>query len=596
MGKTAIAWMVGLAQLASGWEVIACDIPEQIFERHDNSIRQVFIADDAFGRTEYDVSRGRRWEGDLDRILRLIDAKHWLIWTSRKHILERALRSLDLQGRAVNFPKPAEVLVEASQLSIEEKALILYRHARAHKLERKAKDVVKTYAKAIIDEATFTPERIRRFVQETLPGLPPLAKTTDSLLDLQSAVQRKKLILDSIRYPTTRMRRSFQGLPPSDKWLLISLLEAGSRCTTECLCSLYQLHCPVEFRAPVEAMIEDLTESFIIVAEERYWVFGGKALEERTRPVIDWIHPSYRDVVIEELSAATPLRERFLHTMTLPGLKLAISDSGGTTGQRYIPLMVDTNDWEILAKRSIGIAVSSEPAVAIDVLDALRSAYEAGGDESVRATLAGICRGVCCACTERWDQYGVVLTFKQIRAFTAATLLCSSLPRIPRLDESLEAATRALEQKANSDDYFVCDDEVLPDWVGMIAAIKESEPRVLSRHSFPFAPRYQELVKIVNSRLDDETRGNELGLTARDEMESHAASLRILAGSLAYLAKLAGDQEVATASTRTAATLDQRAEKWEGRAAECQDSEHEKESYELKRYQGFDVAGLFADL
>jgi hypothetical protein len=78
MGKTAIAWMVGLAQLASGWEVIACDVPGQVFERYDNSVRQVFIADDAFGRTEYDVSRGRRWEGDLDRILRLIDAKHWL--------------------------------------------------------------------------------------------------------------------------------------------------------------------------------------------------------------------------------------------------------------------------------------------------------------------------------------------------------------------------------------------------------------------------------------------------------------------------------------------------------------------------------------
>ncbi len=121
MGKTAIAWMVGLAQLAGGWEVIACDIPEQIFERHNSSIRQVFIADDAFGRTEYEVSRGRRWEGDLDRILRLIDAKHWLIWTSRKHILERALQSLDLQGKAADFPKPAEVLVDASQLSIEEK-------------------------------------------------------------------------------------------------------------------------------------------------------------------------------------------------------------------------------------------------------------------------------------------------------------------------------------------------------------------------------------------------------------------------------------------------------------------------------------------
>ncbi len=168
---------------------------------------------------------------------------------------------------------------------------------------------------------------------------------------------------------------------------------------------------------------------------------------------------------------------------------------------------------------------------------------------------------------------------------------------MPRLDESWEAATRALEQKANSDDWFAWDDdEVLQDWVGTIAAIKESEPRVLSRHSFPFAPRYQELVKVVNSRLDDETRGNELGLTARDEMESHAASLRGFAGSLTHLAELTGDEEVATVSVRTAATLDQRAEKWERRAAECEDSGHEENTYEPDRYQGFDVAALFVDL
>ncbi len=73
--------------------------------------------------------------------------------------------------------------------------------------------------------------------------------------------------------------------------------------------------------------------------------------------------------------------------MTLPGLKLAISGSGGTTGQRCMPLMVDTNDWEILAKRSIAMATLSEPEIAIDLLDALRSAHEAGLNESVRATL-----------------------------------------------------------------------------------------------------------------------------------------------------------------------------------------------------------------
>ena len=37
---------------------------------------QVFIADDAFGSTEYQPDAAERWAVDLDRILRALDANH----------------------------------------------------------------------------------------------------------------------------------------------------------------------------------------------------------------------------------------------------------------------------------------------------------------------------------------------------------------------------------------------------------------------------------------------------------------------------------------------------------------------------------------
>src|SRR5262249_22121926 len=53
MGKTAIARMLGLALLSDGWEVHECTRPEQVWERLDPQRRQLFIADDAYGSTEY---------------------------------------------------------------------------------------------------------------------------------------------------------------------------------------------------------------------------------------------------------------------------------------------------------------------------------------------------------------------------------------------------------------------------------------------------------------------------------------------------------------------------------------------------------------
>ncbi len=112
-GKSAIAWMIALTQIASAWEAIVCDTPEDFFRALRADASQIFIADDAFGRTEYDPARGAKWEAQLHRVFSRLGNAHWLVWTSRKHILERARRRMDLQGVASGFPQPGEVLVDA---------------------------------------------------------------------------------------------------------------------------------------------------------------------------------------------------------------------------------------------------------------------------------------------------------------------------------------------------------------------------------------------------------------------------------------------------------------------------------------------------
>jgi len=218
-------------------ETIVCRTPDVFFQTINSNQPQVFIADDAFGRTEYDPTRTSRWEADLDLVLHRLDRRHWLIWTSRKHILERACEKMDAQGKARSFPDPGAVLVDVSQLSVEERALILFRHARSAALEQEAKKLVRGHAAEIIQDPEFTPERIRRFVHE---GLPSIVSEINS--EKITTAQVNLAIKEALRNPTKQMRVTFEKLPSAYKWFLVALLEApeveaqacyGSRATSK---------------------------------------------------------------------------------------------------------------------------------------------------------------------------------------------------------------------------------------------------------------------------------------------------------------------------------------------------------------------------
>src|SRR5205085_2043381 len=82
VGKTTIARIIGLAKLGSGWECYECRHPDDVLKLRGENPR-IFIADDAFGTTEYRPDVAQEWAADLDNILRILDQRHWLIWTSR---------------------------------------------------------------------------------------------------------------------------------------------------------------------------------------------------------------------------------------------------------------------------------------------------------------------------------------------------------------------------------------------------------------------------------------------------------------------------------------------------------------------------------
>ena len=415
VGKSAIAWMIGLSRVGDGWEAVYCREPGEFFQMYDPSRRQVFIADDAFGHTEYDPTRASKWEPEIELVLHGLDSNHWFIWTSRRQILERAISRMDLTGRARSFPKPGAFLVNVRSLSVEERALMLFRHARAANLESDGKKLVRRHAALIIKNADLTPERVRRFVSEGLPTLVAMARLGTIS---KWAISRK--IEEAIRDPTKQMRLTFRGLPAGLKWYLISMLDATD------LEETYVSYCPVEKRMPFEEATRQLEEAFIHLRTSIRGPREGKYI-----PTADWIHPSYRDLVIDELAADPGLRMQFLKKASLEGVKLAVSDTGGRDGLRRLPLMVSAESWEILEERALAIVRDLDKDR--DLLEIFSSAARESNSTDLRRRWERLITEVCCAIKVKWDGAAKRLEVADLAAFRAARSAISSDLEFPCL-------------------------------------------------------------------------------------------------------------------------------------------------------------------
>ena len=251
MGKTAIARAIALAQLTDRWEAHECVRPEEIWHAFDPDRRQVFVADDAFGSTEYRADAGERWASEMERILRVLDDRHWLIWTSRPAPLKAGLGRIHRERGAERFPAPGEVLVDASALDVAEKTLILFRHAKAAELSHELRLWLERAGAEIVDEPHFTPERIRRLIAR-------LKDLTEPEMTVSGLMRRE------LADPTEAMATSFHTLEAEHKDLLVAMLDAppGPVPERELVDALRRHHDGALRRPPVE-LVDRLRDHFL---------------------------------------------------------------------------------------------------------------------------------------------------------------------------------------------------------------------------------------------------------------------------------------------------------------------------------------------
>lgn len=472
VGKSAIAWMVALSQSSIGWEAIYSRTPDDFFEMLEPSREQIFIADDAFGRTEYDPSRTSIWESQLDLVLHRLNPKHWLIWTSRKHILERAVASMDVQGRARSFPDPGAVLVDVQALSLEERSLVLFRHARSASLEDDARAIIRKHARRILDDPNFTPERMRRFVGESLPSLAADFKV--GKLDDDQLVAEIK---EAIRNPTKQMRLAFRGLVPGLKWFLVALLELTEDThrihQVSTLKALYEQYCPECERVPFGQATLELREAFIRMRPD---IFGGQRA--------DWIHPSYRDLVIDELVGSYELRMHFFRRSSLEGVKIAVSDTGGQQGERQLPFMLSSESWDVLQERCLAIVAEQQTDKAL--LEVLSSAAARASVPYLAARWNKLLTAICRAIRRKWDSTKKLICAGDLAAFREAKQVANCdcpLPEVNLSWDSLEDAFReSISDYSPGDDF---DFGPFDDLAEFATELDLAEPTLLAARGFP---------------------------------------------------------------------------------------------------------------
>lgn len=460
MGKTAIARVLGLAAMTEGWEVHECIRPDELWSRLSRERPQLFIADDAFGSTEYRPEAAERWALELDRILRAMDDRHWLVWTSRPAPLKAGLRRVHREHGVEHFPQPAEVHVDAAALDVEEKALILFRHARAARLPSRSIRLVQAHGWEIVSHRHFTPERIRRFVRTRLPELSSGAGSVASR-ELAEAVRAE------IREPTTAMATSLRALAAEHRALLVALLDTplGPVAERE-LAAAARRHADTGFPRPPGELVDRLTDHFVRLVPPLS---------------VTWVHPSWRDLVIDELAADAPARRRFLSRSSIDGVLLALAVAGGAAGERNVPLVVDDADWDALADRLHELVSEVDDSGLYRLLAAVESALAAVPDERARSELDSLAATALERARQRWENAHELTSATLLGAWFALAAWVEEPPLIPDVAPTwIELVPTSRVDVASALELNRVDE-----WLRLAAVLEEYAPALLSSLGFP---------------------------------------------------------------------------------------------------------------
>jgi hypothetical protein len=216
---------------------------------------------------------------------------------------------------------------------------------------------------------------------------------------------------------------------------------------------------------------------------------------------VAWVHPSWRDLVIDELASDAEGRRRFLAAAGLDGVLLALSTAGGAGGERLLPLLVADADWDVLADRVHALAAELDARGHARLLDALRAAIRAtdGRDPARHTEGIAIAEQALARATALWGDTAGELDVDLLRSWYALARSVTSAPPRPALDRTWAALLPAGPAVDPPSELYRLDA-----WLALCEVLADYDRAALKR--FGFFDRHAALVADLAVLLDARVR------------------------------------------------------------------------------------------
>lgn len=312
-----------------------------------------------------------------------------------------------------------------------------------------------------------------------------------------------------------------------------------------------------------------------------------------------WLHPSYRDVVIDELVSNTRWRRLFLNIMYTNGLALALSSTGGSSGDRDLPLLQDEDDWNVLRRRCREL-IGSSPEQVLAIFSSLLEfgihlrSYSSSEMSQIRRTTREVClEFLKCRIDYETTHLGM------LRSYAIASLYTSPLVPLPDLAPIWSLVYQQYREYLCifEEEQYITDTDPLEQWTQLIKFVSDNEPRLLRQLRFPdaFSSDINRILKIVNDELEFT-----LLAPTRDEAANEIDRLDLILESLHVLASHAGG--LGSQFDRVLHSADERRTKLQEFVEQCDENDRLEPDDEAQKAENsradsvVNIDALFADL
>lgn len=196
---------------------------------------------------------------------------------------------------------------------------------------------------------------------------------------------------------------------------------------------------------------------------------------------IAWVHPSWRDLVIDHLSSEDEARERFLRNCSVHGALLALSLGGGRRGERELPLLQRDADWDALTDRLYTLVPELEPAELLGLIDGLELTIHDLSGTPAALEADALATAVLARLTTVWRTAREPIALPALEAWFTLAGGLSTKPEPPAISvtwaELLPTAPPQPTDGANLERFA--------DWLTLAELLMDYDPGLLARLGFP---------------------------------------------------------------------------------------------------------------